>query len=306
MLLRPRRARTAPHAARAGGANSASPEGSPQASRKRPGGAASRAATPSSQTRADSRWIITPAKPSAQTAAATPTNPHTESPANDATPKAPNTAAGAPRHSTSRRRRFTVRGVPRNAPNESLPIDIDKGCRSQALVPAEWNQHHRPSMSEPAFTVVDPDLPGARRVLTDYFEELSARFPEGFDVAAALEDAADAYKPPRGVFVVAGDLERPVACAAVTFLDDERGEIKRMWVAPGSRGRGLASRLLSHLEGLITEWGRTTAVLDTNRVLTDAVALYERRGYEPVERYNDNPYAHHWFRKTLVLTNGGT
>jgi hypothetical protein len=51
------------------------------------------------------------------------------------------------------------------------------------------------------------------------------------------------------------------------------------------------------------ESGRTTALLDTNRVLIEAVALYQRRGYEAVERYNDNPYAHHWFSKALTTDN---
>jgi GNAT superfamily N-acetyltransferase len=154
--------------------------------------------------------------------------------------------------------------------------------------------------SEPLLSVVDAESPGALGALTAYFRELSERFPEGFDATAALEEAADAYNPPRGAFVVAGDVDRPIACGAVTFLDDERGEIKRMWVAPAHRGRGLASRLLSFLEQLIVESGRATVLLDTNRVLTEAVALYRRRGYEPVARYNDNPHAHHWFSKVLT------
>jgi hypothetical protein len=41
-------------------------------------------------------------------------------------------------------------------------------------------------------------------------------------------------------------------------------------------------------------------ILDTNEVLTEAVAMYERAGYHRVERYNDNPYAHHWFAKALT------
>jgi ribosomal protein S18 acetylase RimI-like enzyme len=158
-------------------------------------------------------------------------------------------------------------------------------------------------MSESAFSVVDAESPGALGALTAYFQELSERFPEGFDATAALEDAADAYNLPRGVFVVAGDVNRPIACGAVAFLDNERAEIKRMWVSPACRGRGLASSLLSFLERFIMESGRTTALLDTNRVLIEAVALYQRRGYEPVERYNDNPYAHHWFSKALTTDN---
>lgn len=40
-------------------------------------------------------------------------------------------------------------------------------------------------------------------------------------------------------------------------------------------------------------------MLDTNETLVEAIAMYERAGYTPIERYNDNPYAHHWFTKHL-------
>lgn len=119
-----------------------------------------------------------------------------------------------------------------------------------------------------------------------------------------MSEAADAFAPPRGLFVVAGDPDHPDACGAVSFLDDERAEIKRMWVSPAARGKGLATALLAYLEDLSLQAGRGTVLLDTNRALTEAVALYRRRGYVPTERYNDNPHAHHWFRKTLAGHHG--
>ena len=39
--------------------------------------------------------------------------------------------------------------------------------------------------------------------------------------------------------------------------------------------------------------------LDTNRTLTEAIALYRSAGYVEIEPFNDEPYAHHWFRKDL-------
>ena len=41
-------------------------------------------------------------------------------------------------------------------------------------------------------------------------------------------------------------------------------------------------------------------VLDTNRTLTEAIVLYRKIGYQEVEAFNDEPYAHHWFRKDLA------
>ena len=75
-------------------------------------------------------------------------------------------------------------------------------------------------------------------------------------------------------------------------------EVKRMWIDPDWRGLGLGRRLLAHLEALAVARGARRIVLDTNERLSEAIAMYEAMGYEPTERYNDNPYAHHWFTKT--------
>ena len=45
--------------------------------------------------------------------------------------------------------------------------------------------------------------------------------------------------------------------------------------------------------------GLTILRLDTNSALTEAQVLYRKEGYREVERFNDNPYAHHWFEKRL-------
>lgn len=147
------------------------------------------------------------------------------------------------------------------------------------------------------FRTVDPASAPARWAMGQYFAELSLRF--GFEVGSALDDAATAYSPPRGVFVLYGPEVVPRACGAVQLLDEDRGEIKRMWVAPEARGQGLARALLAHLESVITDSGRTVALLDTNSALTPAVSLYESSGYRQVPDYNGNPDADVWFEKDL-------
>lgn len=59
-------------------------------------------------------------------------------------------------------------------------------------------------------------------------------------VVTALDDAATAYAPPHGSFVLLGPDDALLGCGAVRFLDDSRGEIKRMWISPDARGQGLA------------------------------------------------------------------
>ena len=65
------------------------------------------------------------------------------------------------------------------------------------------------------------------------------------------------------------------------------------------RGLGLARRLLGALEALARDAGLALVRLDTNKALAEAQALYLSAGYAPIPRFNDNPYAHHWFEKRL-------
>jgi len=76
-------------------------------------------------------------------------------------------------------------------------------------------------------------------------------------------------------------------------------ELKRMWIAPGARGLGVGRRLLSALEGEARRRGATAVRLDTNRNLTEAIALYQSAGYVEIPAFNDERYATHWFEKQL-------
>ena len=72
-----------------------------------------------------------------------------------------------------------------------------------------------------------------------------------------------------------------------------------MWVDPAARGLGVARRLLAALEDRAWRAGAPAVRLDTNRTLTEAIAMYRASGYREVDRFNDEPYAHHWFQKDL-------
>lgn len=144
-----------------------------------------------------------------------------------------------------------------------------------------------------------PSGPDARRCLDRYFRELAERFEGGFDHADGSVAGDDEMAPPRGVFIVARLGDRPVGCGGLRTLDRTTGEIKRMWTAPPARGRGVARALLHGLERRGREIGFERIRLDTNRVLKEAQLFYRREGYVEVERYGDNPYADHWFEKTL-------
>lgn len=144
----------------------------------------------------------------------------------------------------------------------------------------------------------DPDAPAAQTALTAYYDELAQRFESGFD--PAVDASPDAFRPPDGLVLLAVSDGEPVACGCLHRLDDRTDEIKRMWVHPDWRGAGLGGRMLLALEQAAVDHGRAVVRLDTNSVLTDAVSMYRRAGYTEIARYNDNPYAHHWFEKVLA------
>lgn len=146
--------------------------------------------------------------------------------------------------------------------------------------------------------VVDPGSADARACIEAYLRELDQRFDTGFDPARSPSADPEELTPPAGLFLIARLDEQAVGCGAFKVKGHGVGEIKRMWVAPFARGLGIAQRILDALEARAVEAGLDVLRLDTNRTLKEAQALYARNGYREIARYNDNPYAHHWFEKT--------
>ena len=149
------------------------------------------------------------------------------------------------------------------------------------------------------FVSEDPRSPDAQGCLQRYYAELAARFPSGFELHADDAPDEDELVPPKGCMLVARLAGRPVGCGAMRTLEPGVGELKRMWVSPEVRGLGVGRRLLAELERVAT--GRKLRILrlDTNGSLAEALRLYRTSGYREIPRYNDNPYAQHWFEKAL-------
>jgi DNA-binding MarR family transcriptional regulator len=132
----------------------------------------------------------------------------------------------------------------------------------------------------------------ARWCLGHYFAELRDRFEESFDPERTLP--AD-----ESVFLVARLSGQPAGCGALKTLRPGVGEILRMWVDRAHRGLGIGARILDALEEASRARGHEAVRLYTNRALTEAKAMYRSRGYIEIPRYNDDPYANHWFEKRL-------
>ena len=143
---------------------------------------------------------------------------------------------------------------------------------------------------------VAPDDPMYHRLMESYFDELRVRFG-GFEPPARDALVLDAES---GCALVASDRHGPAACATLRSLDPKTGEVKRMFVSPRVRRRGVGPILLQALEAAARARGYERVVLDTHASLVEAARMYARAGYREIDRYNDNPYAARWFEKALV------
>jgi GNAT superfamily N-acetyltransferase len=147
---------------------------------------------------------------------------------------------------------------------------------------------------------IDPAHPHARYCINQYFAELDRRFDTGFNPALSIPADEASLRPPAGLFMVATLHGDPVGCGGLKFYDGAPPDLKRMWVAGSARGLGIGRRMLGELEAQAARHGAKTVRLETNKSLTEAISLYRSTGYVEVAPFNDEPYAHHWFKKDLA------
>jgi GNAT superfamily N-acetyltransferase len=143
------------------------------------------------------------------------------------------------------------------------------------------------------------DSDDVRWCFEQYYEELNRRFEDGFVVADALPLDLESLTPPRGVVLIARQDGQPVGCTAVILEDADIAGLKRMWVSASARGQGIGGRLLAAIEARAIAAGKSRVRLETSSSLTEANAMYRRRGYEQVEAFNEERYADNWFEKDL-------
>jgi GNAT superfamily N-acetyltransferase len=142
------------------------------------------------------------------------------------------------------------------------------------------------------------DSPLVTQLLSGWDDELRARIP-GFSSSGGSTVEAGDFELPRGVFLIAELDGAPMGCAGLRRLSDTVGEVKRVYVRSEQRRRGVARTLLGALEDRARSLGYDTLRLDTDGGERGAIALFRSLGYEPIDDYNRNPYARHWFEKRL-------
>ena len=134
------------------------------------------------------------------------------------------------------------------------------------------------------------DVPHVRAMLREYVEwiGLDLAFQE---IDAELTGLPGDYAPPRGALFVVTEGDRYLAMIALRPFDGPVAEMKRLYVRPAARGRGLARRLIETLCDEAKRLGYSELRLDTLPMMGDAQSLYEAYGFVDIAPYYETPIA---------------
>ncbi|HXA73124.1 MAG TPA: GNAT family N-acetyltransferase [Acidimicrobiales bacterium] len=153
-------------------------------------------------------------------------------------------------------------------------------------------------MNDLRFEQTDPEVLPASELLAQMRVELN----DVYDSFNRLDNpplVPDELRGPDGAYLVGYEGAEAVAGGGLRRLDDGVAEIKRMFVCPAARSRGVARALLEALEQTARELGYERIRLDTGPKQVHGLALYRSAGYVDVPPYNDNPFACFWGEKVL-------
>ncbi len=142
------------------------------------------------------------------------------------------------------------------------------------------------------FVILEPstslDINRVRELFVEYASWLNVDLCfQGFNEELAVLPGA--YARPDGRLYLAITHGQAAGCIALRRFDAGTGEVKRLWVRPSFRGRGLARELVQRVLDSAREVGYSRLVLDTLDTMTDAIALYRSMGFRDIEPYYDNP-----------------
>jgi N-acetylglutamate synthase-like GNAT family acetyltransferase len=133
-----------------------------------------------------------------------------------------------------------------------------------------------------------PEWDEARRLVREYAASLNVDLSfQNFD--KELQHFASEYAPPGGAFILAEDAGQYLGCIGLRRLSADSGEIKRLYIVPAARGRGLGRVLVERVLAVARALGYRSVFLDTLPFMKEAQALYSALGFRPTTAYRFNP-----------------
>lgn len=120
------------------------------------------------------------------------------------------------------------------------------------------------------------------------------------DFEKELQTLRQVYLPPFGCIILAKEENQVLGCIALKPIGEGVCEMKRLYVKPAARGKGLGNQLVEELIGFAQKVGYKTMKLDTISSLKEAIKLYRAKGFVETNPYVYNPLADvYYFQLTL-------
>jgi GNAT superfamily N-acetyltransferase len=156
------------------------------------------------------------------------------------------------------------------------------GGMPDATTPDQEDSRSPSDRWELALRPIAVEYDEAAELIAELDADLAVRYGSDDDPVLAHPEE---FVAPHGRFFVVNEQDRPLACAGIRRIAPGTAELKRMYVRPTARGRGLARLLLATCERAAADLGFDELWLETGDAQPEAVALYLSAGYEPVPAF---------------------
>jgi GNAT superfamily N-acetyltransferase len=148
--------------------------------------------------------------------------------------------------------------------------------------------------------IVETLVDQAQPVLREYYEDICSRY-WGRPVTEAELGQVLIDEPSDDLLLfLAREGAEVLGCFGLRLSNPPFAEVKRVYVTPQARGRGVGRAMMDFAEQVALAHGAVTMRLDVRDDLIEARGLYEKCGYVPVEPFNDDEYVGHWLAKDLL------
>jgi GNAT superfamily N-acetyltransferase len=158
----------------------------------------------------------------------------------------------------------------------------------------------------------DEDRVVIRELFLEYLKwanfHLNQEYGINFDIDSMVDrdmEKLDIFSPPNGRLLLAFEGTQAAGIACMRRIREDIGEIKRMYVRPEFRGRGIGRALLEALISDTQEIGYPIIRLDSTRFMAAAHSLYRSLGFQEIKLYSESEipaeYHQHWVFMEKVL-----
>ncbi len=132
------------------------------------------------------------------------------------------------------------------------------------------------------------DFAAGARLISEYRREFyEVLCLQNIDVE--LQELALRYSPPNSQFFLLKEAETALACAILKRFSVEMVELKRMYIKSETRGKGYSKLLMDQVIQTARDLGFRRMVLDTVPIMSTAIQLYEKYGFQRREAYYESP-----------------